>query len=728
MKYLRHFLVREPNLKWQTQPFAHIEGWFFFHDRGSYLQKSLEGLLRTIILQMIHENSDLARIATDAYGRKSEKLRDIWTTEDLISLFTALIDQDVTDIHVTLFIDALDEFAGFPEDIAKFLASIVAQREAAARTTIRICFSSRPWDAFLEAFSLCPGFRVEEYTTSDIQRYTTERLSEIEEVAAALDERTAGRMEDQLHARHMIDSIVKRSEGVFLWVRLAVDQLITSGDSSPERLESILAALPAEFEGFYDLTMKRIPPRDRYSAFILLELVLRSMEVVDMERLLHAFSCAKSRNFHECVRELSAAKQRNASREQISTKLNNLCGGLLELTRDGHVQFIHHTAKEYVGKPGLKHYMLSHNDTRVHENGYSYWLKYLFAALSSQDHSYLRIGSRDGDFIGRMCHAAEASTGRHCAEFLDTVPELVFEDYFRFCFSGVQIRSRMSFAILADLRLYVEGKLSSLGRLGFIDPKASVPILHLAVRCAVLKGQISLFSDRPSNPLAGMVRLLISRGAPIDSLYQNMVPFQALFYKYTEPFGSGKEPELYTNVFEEEIVGIAEILLEAGQSPDAELNGIIRGARRNSHISCRALHISLGKMTRILLQYGADVNALDSEGNTPLDYWVMELDLGGELTIRLIGKEVFSDGVQPLVQAGGCFTKAGYLHWQALRKRLREISPTLVALGDRAPVLPDPGMEKQVPSSSKIRQFFRLGQKSLIRKKARADGERVGDG
>jgi hypothetical protein len=385
MKSLHQSVLEMPTQEEDTSPSSKMNLWFFFHERGSYLQNSFEGLLRATIVQMMRNEVRLAEMAAKFYIDKDRKSRDIWTVEDLNKIFSIFLEQKVVDINATLFIDALDEFSGFPEVVADFLATVALRPYPTARTRIRICFSSRPWGAFLELFDNCPGFRLEDYTKEDIHTYSKSRLCEIEPISAALAEDSCSSVEDKTHAQNIVDSITARAEGVFLWVRLVVDRLIADGNVSLERLEATLAELPGQLEDYYAMTLDRIPLRDRLASFIILEIVFRSQVTLHLRTLFSILSCAEADNFHECQMILHRYHISQPSFEQMALQLKNFCGGLLELLPTGPrmsrqeddvsgppIQFIHRTVKDYIGQPGFKQRMLKSGHAKLSENGYCF--------------------------------------------------------------------------------------------------------------------------------------------------------------------------------------------------------------------------------------------------------------------------------------------------------------------------------------------------------------------
>ncbi|KAK5206616.1 hypothetical protein LTR99_005397 [Exophiala xenobiotica] len=425
--------------------------WFFFNARGSYLQKSFEGLLRSVLYQLGQGNPSIAQIIVDRCKTKESGMRNIWTDTELRSIFELVRGQITIERPVVLFLDALDEFNGYPETIADFLSSLNSSTGQQKTLNIKICFSSRPWDVFVERFDKCCGIRLQDWTRPDIGRYADVRLQKILDPAHldSISEST------EPHRERMVNYIHENAQGVFLWVALVLDELTKLSDMSPQDLYAEMTKFPADLEDYYRFTLGRIPPKDRYDAFVLLELVLRCEEgQVEVRDLYFAFRCEKGVSFEICQQLLLIAYSEAQEVSHMVTKLKDLCGGLLEVVQLEHngrsyVQFMHETAKTFVHRPGLRQCLARNSGQALAwANGHHFWTKYWFASARSFSHSW---------YIGELlcAHAclAEHTAGNHFGTFLDTVPESFFDCQRSDCLQrrNIWIGSRLSFAVCQDL-------------------------------------------------------------------------------------------------------------------------------------------------------------------------------------------------------------------------------------------------------------------------------------
>lgn len=85
---------------------------FFFFERGGALQKSREGLLRSLLYQILSEKRDLISLAFDS--SQEDRTQPIplpqITWRALAKAFTKLLEKLPESTKICLFVDGLDEF------------------------------------------------------------------------------------------------------------------------------------------------------------------------------------------------------------------------------------------------------------------------------------------------------------------------------------------------------------------------------------------------------------------------------------------------------------------------------------------------------------------------------------------------------------------------------------------------------------------------------------------
>lgn len=215
---------------------------FFFWSPGSQLQKSLAGLLRSLVYQIIERFPDLMSVLAPSIGPSPHGFHQLptWTEQRLRATLQSSLSAGLQQYRMCIFIDGLDEFQG---NHATLLDLIRNLRDV---TRVKFCLSSRPYSAFRDELGSSPMLKLQDLTEPDIRRYVSDKLEGVPLKASQIAY-PSFKIEDA------IETIVRKAEGVFLWVNLAVrDQLegIRNGDDV-EQLQERLQILPIEIEEVY---------------------------------------------------------------------------------------------------------------------------------------------------------------------------------------------------------------------------------------------------------------------------------------------------------------------------------------------------------------------------------------------------------------------------------------------------------------------------------------------
>lgn len=188
----------------------HLNAGFFFHDRGSHIQKSFEGLLNSMLHQILSSERRLIEEVKHVYARLAKKEWKIWPVEALEEALDCIVKQTSFPVNLYLFLDALDEYGGRPDFIASFIKRIT-QHSSRALTRIKICLSSRLWNVFIDEFNICPGFRIHEKTQKDILAYIEGKFNDSRSMAEL-----QGREGDtnRLGIQGLKSQLLEKAEGV----------------------------------------------------------------------------------------------------------------------------------------------------------------------------------------------------------------------------------------------------------------------------------------------------------------------------------------------------------------------------------------------------------------------------------------------------------------------------------------------------------------------------------
>ena len=227
---------------------------FFFWTSGSREQRSQAGLLRSLLHQILSEHPEFAPAAFPDLWKKLKALTTKervalqldWSVADLLEAFQRVMDAVVPTMNVCLFIDGLDEFEGDHTAIIDFFKNLSSEEKG---QSIKICLSSRPWAVFQDAFEYAvPNLRLQDLTYNDMHRYMRDRLRQNVYIRRLLkQEAEAG--------EGLIRATVEKADGVFLWVSLALNEMVRKFDQGTglAGLSETMRALPTELNDLFNL-------------------------------------------------------------------------------------------------------------------------------------------------------------------------------------------------------------------------------------------------------------------------------------------------------------------------------------------------------------------------------------------------------------------------------------------------------------------------------------------
>ncbi|KAF4630923.1 hypothetical protein G7Y89_g7210 [Cudoniella acicularis] len=221
---------------------------------GTEFQKSLKGLLRGLLHSILGQAPELIRSIFPKQWESAKYQQSIQFDEsEILQAFKAILERDVIfgSHSFVFFIDGLDEFEGKHNDVVDMIRGLF--RWVSARpSSIKVCVSSREELVFQERFKDCPKMRLHDLTHDDIATFVKETL-EANENFQSINEGQKGLPKLQ-------QLIIGKSEGVFLWARLAVGAL-EEGLLTEDRIEDLqkqIDTLPPEIDDLFEFIFDSI--------------------------------------------------------------------------------------------------------------------------------------------------------------------------------------------------------------------------------------------------------------------------------------------------------------------------------------------------------------------------------------------------------------------------------------------------------------------------------------
>jgi len=396
MKFVVHHHYTMRNLStWSGSTRVVLVGHFFW-SAGSPIQRSREGLLRTLLYDILAQIPELIPTVCNKRWAEAESksLKKMpWSLEELQRSLKTLAAQNRFPVRFCIFIDGLDEFTGDSIDICNTL------KEVCVSKYIKMCISSRPWNVFESFLGQVPEQKIyiHDLTQADIRNYVESEFKSHSVCSSSAED------DDQLPA--LISEITNRAQGVFLWVFL-VTRLLREGlmnDDSLADLWSRLDNIPTDLESFFKLILESVEPLYHEKQAGSLQLALTANGALRSE--IYSFQegeCTSEDYALEQGLRVFSPQERQKLNGPLAKRLNARCKGLLEI-RNQKVDFLHRTVRDFLhtgemttflGCRTICHFNANLSILRAHIA----WLK------SSKFTGYSLYGSSDGSllFVSRL--------------------------------------------------------------------------------------------------------------------------------------------------------------------------------------------------------------------------------------------------------------------------------------------------------------------------------------
>ncbi|KAF5600440.1 hypothetical protein FPANT_2396 [Fusarium pseudoanthophilum] len=220
---LQHLQAQHSNIRILTH---------YFWKPGQPLQKNIEGMTRSLLYQVLHKNRGLAqRLWTEQPNVQDKRDGGDWDVNELKKALCWAIK--FSGNSFCLFLDGLDEAKEFEDLPWSEHQNTQVIYDLLSLDNIKLCASSREEGHFCQFFADKPRLRTHQLNKDDIYQYAQNRL-EVSGLSYF----------DQLR---LLSTVVRKANGVFLWVVLAVKSLnraIRSGGVN--EFEERLAQTPSD--------------------------------------------------------------------------------------------------------------------------------------------------------------------------------------------------------------------------------------------------------------------------------------------------------------------------------------------------------------------------------------------------------------------------------------------------------------------------------------------------
>jgi hypothetical protein len=322
----------------------------YIWNAGSAMQRSLRGLLSALLYDLFEKDPTLRNKFYHSGNYQRKYTATDWSSSDLEEFF--LDSLRTTTRTVCIFIDGLDEIDRAGADEAVGLMSLI--NTWAALNDIKLCISSRPEQPFEGKFRAYPRLRVQDLTEHDIQKYTHESINGIlqqdNEAPSQLSSLPSTTSDLEHNSSRLVDHIVARANGVFLWVCLVVSSIRKGLFESDDwdTLITLINDLPGDLSELYETMWKRANgecKRRRTQAAAYLRLLLFATNATWMD-LVMASNQSSLDSFYRGGTSLAEADLYHNFRTSCHPVVAR-CGGLVEFPNSAKVDECTTTNQEH---------------------------------------------------------------------------------------------------------------------------------------------------------------------------------------------------------------------------------------------------------------------------------------------------------------------------------------------------------------------------------------------
>lgn len=376
MKFIQNHSRTEQELLIWAGSKKLLIGHYFFWSPGNTLQRTLAGLYKSLLFQILSRcpeliehvfPSQLARIKESRGSREVEAVED-FSDNHIREAFDLLITRTSFNRHrFCFFIDGLDECDGSRLDHERLAARLKSWTTGG---DVKLCVSSRPWAEFSKAFDSMNSLTLHLHLLNrfDIETYCIGQLIKDDEAG-----------QDPDLCRRLAETIVGISAGIFLWAHLVTDvvlQGIRQGDPA-DVLMAKIKEMPHQLKDLYKKLREPVEKskldKMRSNRMLLLAARRETHIMPDMNAM--AFSWLDNADGQLGLLDLAfppASEYQPYSEDEIATRLkrvsqqvNGLARGFLQLvTADSdhpakyqglvksfwstRIQFCHRSAHDYL--------------------------------------------------------------------------------------------------------------------------------------------------------------------------------------------------------------------------------------------------------------------------------------------------------------------------------------------------------------------------------------------
>ncbi|KAF3313963.1 hypothetical protein TWF173_005555 [Orbilia oligospora] len=299
---------------------------YFFNARGTNLEKTCLGMLRSLVCQLIEQDAGVCSIFIPKYIRKEEMHGTTWQWHiDELKVFMFQTMQHLKPKPIILFADALDECEESEVREAVSFFEKLSYFAVSAGVSLSVLLSSRHYPTIRMHKMLELVVESQAEHDKDISIYVRDKLTVTND---------ADKIEKEL---------LRKAEGIFMWVVLVTEMLNQAFDEG--RITAVwkrLRDVPTDLDEVFRILLEK---DNHYmnETLLMLQWVLFALDPLTPKELYYGVIAGT---------EPDLLKQHNpleVTGESIARFITSCSRGLIEINQSsGSVQFIHETVHDFL--------------------------------------------------------------------------------------------------------------------------------------------------------------------------------------------------------------------------------------------------------------------------------------------------------------------------------------------------------------------------------------------
>lgn len=322
---------------------------FFFHGRGSVLQKSPLGLFRSLLHQILPQVPELLLKFSSIFQKRCQTQGKIgeewdWHERDFEDFFKIDVAGAAKTYKMRIYVDALDECGkAAASNLVGFFTRLM-NKVASINASLSICFSCRhyPDVALGNGLEVC----IDDENHDDIELYIQNTIEN-----AVQDKKTAEVIRGE---------IVRRSSGNFQWTVLVLREVVDRyRDGYPlKQIRRRIQAIPSELEELYQELLRGVLDEDLPHSLRLMQWICFALRPLSLRELRFA-TIVDANTPYQSISDCQNAEECGyvETDEQMKKRIRHLSKGLAEAKQHENTwiaQFIHQSVKDYLVQSGLQ--------------------------------------------------------------------------------------------------------------------------------------------------------------------------------------------------------------------------------------------------------------------------------------------------------------------------------------------------------------------------------------